>query len=193
METINYETGEVFTEVSIEPEEPEALREAKKYLGLIEAFNISAEGMEENLIKEKERNLASVTPEHYKNPEIVSSIISTDELLDDFNTIRKNLKSNIKATAIILEKFGEDIASSHAEDISGSLLMGYSELVKSANSSMKLLMDSYSNVAETQLKVKKLITQVKDLEDGEEGGDTYNTQNIFVGSTADLLKKLKNS
>ena len=173
-------------------EEDETLIEAKKYLGLMEAFDVKAGNMEENMKVEKEKILELVTPEQYLEPSIVETIIDTNDLMEDFSLIRVNLRKNIKSTATILEKFGDDLAVSNAEEVSGQILLGYSELIKSSNTSMKLLIDTYSTVAKTQTEIKKLISTNKDLDENNEnsGGTTNNIVN-FIGTPAELLERLR--
>lgn len=184
-------TGEIIEEI----EEPESLRNAKKYLGLMEVFNIDAGNMEQNLQEEKQKIVNDLTPDHYKEPIITESIIDADNLIEDFAMIRKNLQSNIKATATILEKFGQDLASSHAEDVSGQMMVGYSELIKSANTSMKLLIDSYERVAQIQISIKKLLSENKDLDikNGDAEASTVNNIVNFTGTPAELLASLKDN
>lgn len=187
-------TGEII-DIIEEIEEPEVLRNAKKYLGLMEAFEVDAGNMEINMQVEKTRIVEDLTPDHYKEDVIIESIIDADNLIEDFAMIRKNLQSNIKSTAIILEKFGHDLASSHAEDVSGQMLMGYSELIKSANTSMKLLIDSYERVAKIQVEVKKLLSENKDLdiENGDAEATTVNNVINFTGTPAELLASLSDN
>ena len=183
-------TGEILEEEKT----PEVLlRDAKKYLGLMEAFEIDSGNMEVNMQVEKTKMLEELTPEHYKEEAIVESIIDSQNLIEDFAMIRKNLQNSIKATTTILEKFGQDLAMSHAEDVSGQMMIGYSELIKSSNSSMKLLIDSYERVAKIQVEVKKLISQNKDLdiENGIIEATTVNNTINFTGTPAELLASLK--
>jgi hypothetical protein len=187
-------TGEILESSEIQKTGEESLREAKKFLGLMEAFEIEAGNMESNMIKEKEKIIKEVTPEQYSEPQIVNSIIETDDLMSDFSLIRINLRKNIKSTSTLLEKFGQDLAASHAEDVSGQMLLGYSELIKSANTSMKLLIDTYSTVAKTQNEIKKLINLNKNLDN--EIGDNIEDNSVtnivnFVGTPAEMLASLK--
>lgn len=172
--------------------EDQNLREAKKYLGLIEAFDVSADGMEENLTKHKEEILQELSIIDDKPDEITTSIIESEELLDDFLLVRQSLRDDINATRVLLQKLSDDMSASHSDDLSGAMVMAYAELKKGNVTAMKLLIDSYSSVAETQLKVKKLITEIKDLDDKENNENgTVNIQNNFIGTTADILAKLK--
>jgi predicted transcriptional regulator len=190
------ETGEVIEQEEIFEQELETdkhYREAQKFLGLIEAFDIEAEGMEKNLQEAKTEILEDLEVVDEVPEELNSSLIESDELLSDFILVRQSLRDDIKATRILLKKLSEDMSASHADDLSGSMVLAYAELKKGNVTSMKLLMDSYSSVAKTQLDVKKLITEMKSIEDKEESdkeGSTY-VQNNFIGTTADVLAKLK--
>jgi hypothetical protein len=192
----NPETGEIINEEEQHEQELEGnkhYREAQKFLGLIEAFDVEAKGMEKNLQETKTEILEDLEIIDEVPEELNSSLIESDELLSDFILVRQSLRDDIKATRILLQKLSEDMSSSHADDLSGSMVMAYAELKKGNVTSMKLLMDSYSSVAKTQLDVKKLITEMKSIEDKEESeeGSSVNIQNNFIGTTADVLAKLK--
>jgi hypothetical protein len=57
---------------------------------------------------------------------------------------------------------------------------------------MKLLIDTYSSVAETQVKIKKLISTNKELDSENSVPDETNVTNIlnFVGTREELLASL---
>jgi len=181
----------------------EMFRESKKFLSLCETFNIDADGMEENIIKMKEQQKELLTPEFIKNNEDkeldLIDVISTDNLKQDISLIRDNLRANVKAIGTILGKYGDDLIASHADDVSGSVLMGYSELVKSHTNSMKLLMDIHKTSAQTLVELKKLVSQAEVLDSqnnqGNQGDITNNTNNTinFIGTPQELLESLKNS
>jgi hypothetical protein len=168
-------------------------REAQKFLGLIEAFDVQAEGMEKNLQEAKTEILEDLEIVDGVPEELNSSLIESNELLSDFILVRQSLRDDIKATRILLSKLSEDMSSSHADDLSGSMIAAYAELKKSNIESMKLLMNSYSSVAKTQLDIKKLLSETRSLEQDSENisGTTTNIQNNFIGTTADVLEKLK--
>lgn len=173
--------------------EDDNLREAKTFLGLMEALDITSGNMESSLINEKEKIMEEITPDILEDVELNTSLIDSNELLSDFVMIREALRDDIKTTRTILNTLGIDIAASHADDLSGSLIMAFAELKKGNVASIKMLMDSYSSVGETQLKIKKLITEIKDIENGEVERKEGSTQNIinFVGTPAELLANLK--
>jgi len=168
--------------------------EAQKFIGLIEAFDTSTKGLEDNLVQQKESTLKDLEIVDDIPEELNMSLIESDELLNDFILVRGALRDDISSTRVLLKKLSEDMASTNGDDISSSLVASYAELKKGSVASMKLLMDSYSSVAETQLKIKKLVQEIKTIENKEsnEVGGTTNIQNNFtIGTTADILKSLK--
>lgn len=182
-------TGEI-----LEHSPEEIIRDSKKFMSLCEVFEIDAGNMEANIQEMKKAEVELLTPEYNKEGEIddLISVISTDNLKEDITLIRKNLRANVQAIGTILSKFGTDLIATHADDVSGSVLMGYSELVKSHTSSMKLLIDIHKTAAETLVAVKKLTSEAKDIDD-ENGDTTINNTVNFVGTPAELLSSLKNS
>jgi len=184
-------TGEILKET---PEE--MVRNSSKFMSLCEAFEIDAGNMEANIEKVKEEEVAVLVDQYQDNSTVDSllDVISTDNLKDDIKIIRDNLRNNVKAIGTILGKFGSDLIATHADDVSGSVLMGYSELVKSHTTSMKLLIDIHKTAAETLVQVKKIASEAKDIENEENGkiGTVNNTIN-FTGTPAELLESLKNN
>ncbi len=184
-------TGEI-----LEQSPEEMIRDSKKFMSLCEVFNVDSGNMEENINKMKEKEVELLSEEYSPDisPDSLLDVISTDNLKEDIHIIRENLRNNVKAIGTILGKFGTDLIATHADDVSGSVLMGYSELVKSHTTSMKLLIDIHKTAAETLVQVKKILSEAKDIEDKEEGkiGTINNTIN-FTGTPAELLESLKNS
>lgn len=172
----------------IESEELDEIRNARKFLNLAKAFEVSAQGLEENMTKRNKE----IAESYIDDEDVQESVIEIEALIDDFSLIRKTLKSNIVSISGILSKYSEDLLSSHAEDVSGSVLLGYSELIKASNSTMKLLIDTYDSVSKTQLNIKKLKIESKSIDDKQDkDSGTINIQNNFIGSTSDILKKIK--
>jgi len=169
----------------------EELNKAKKFLNIMNEFEISSGNMEKNINIVETEIIKDLKPIHYQEEAIIESIIDTKNLIEDFTLIRTNLKTNIETVTIMLTKLGNEISTSEAEDINPEILKGYSELIKSSNNSMKLLIDSYERVAKVQSEVKKFI---KNIEDENNEGSTINTtnttNNVFIGSSKDLLKSL---
>ncbi|MHB8098015.1 MAG: hypothetical protein ACYDD5_00285 [Sulfuricurvum sp.] len=174
-----------------EIEEIECLREAKKFMGLMEAFGVSADGMEENLVKNKNEIITKVTEERKLEGDVSKSIIVIEEMVDDFQIIRKVLRNTLEKIDLVIDKFGRDMAASSSEDISAAFVTSFAELVKSSNDTAKNLSNIYLVAAKTQVDVKRLLSEVKDMEDKE--GNTTNIQNNFIGTTADILAQLKRS
>jgi len=192
-ETHNPITGELIPEVinPLEASPDDILRDAQSYLGLMETFDIVQGGnMEKNILAEKEKINKSLEILD-EIPEVLNtSLINSDELLKDFIMVREALRDDITTTRVLLKKLGEDMASTHADDLSGTIVMAYAELKKGNVASMQMLMDSYGKVAKTQLDVKKLITEIKELEgEPQEEGSVTNIVN-FVGTPAEMLASL---
>jgi len=178
----------------------ETLVEAKKFLSLMEEFDVKqGSNMEENLRKNKQEIIEARTELQETNDnipiEVNVSIVEADELLEDFILVRETLREDIKTTRLVLSKLGEDFATMSADEMNGQVVTAYAEIKKSNVKSMELLMGSYSNVAETQLKVKKLVQELKTVENEnqqlENTGGTNIQNAVFVGSPDELLKSLK--
>jgi len=178
----------------------ETLVEAKKFLSLMEEFDVKqGSKMKENLRKNKQEIIEARTELQETNDnipiEVNVSIVEADELLEDFILVRETLREDIKTTRLVLSKLGEDFATMSADEMNGQVVTAYAEIKKSNVKSMELLMGSYSNVAETQLKVKKLVQELKTVENEnqqlENTGGTNIQNAVFVGSPDELLKSLK--
>ena len=176
----------------------ETLRDAKKFLSLMEEFDIKdGSNMEANLQKNKKEIIESRVKLQTQDETIklTSSIIESNELLEDFILVRETLREDIKNTRIVLSKLSEDLGSISAEDLNGQVVLAFSDMKKSNVKSMELLINSYEKVAQTQLSVKKLTQELKVQESREEqenGSDGAHIDNaIFVGDAAQLLESLK--
>lgn len=198
MDVINQETGEVIDVDSMVSGEkydmvdtPKPLNEAKKYLGLMEAFDVEAGNMEEELIKTKEENHSVIVQdrEDELSLSVDKSMIVEEDMIQDFSLVRKVLRNTLQKIDLIIDKFGKDMAISNSEDISAAFITSFSELVKSSNDTAKNLTDMYDKAAKTQLNVKKLLSEIKTLEDEEAGVVIENA--VFVGTPAEMLAQLK--
>jgi translation initiation factor 2 alpha subunit (eIF-2alpha) len=171
----------------------EMIRDSKKFMSLCEVFEVDAGNMEENIKKMKEQEIELLTPEFNKEikEDTLIEVIDTDSIKEDITLIRANLRANVKAIGTILGKFGEDLITTHADDVSGSVLMGYSELVKSHTTSMKLLIDIHKTAAETLVSVKKLLSEAEEIDIENNGDTTINNTINFTGTPAELLASLK--
>jgi len=175
----------------------DTLCEAKKYIGLMEAFEIEAGNMEEQLIENK-NELAELAEENrsvsIENTLTAdSSMIVEEDMVNDFSLVRRVLRNTLEKIDLIIDKFGKDMATSNSEDISAAFITSFSELVKSSNDTAKNLTDMYGKAAKTQLDVKKLLSEIKDMDEKEGNSEDSNVTNIvnFVGSPAELLASLK--
>jgi D-mannonate dehydratase len=182
--------------------EDETLRDAKKFLSLMEEFDVKeGSNMEANLQKNKKEIIESKIKinDEKELEELTISIIESNELLEDFILVRETLREDIKATRVVLSKLSEDLTNMCAEDMNGQVVLAFSDMKKSNVKSMELLINSYEKVAQTQLSVKKLTQELKteenkqrQLEASEDGGGTNIQNAIFVGSPSELLERLKN-
>lgn len=182
-------------------EADETLRDAKKFLSLMEEFDVKeGSNMESNLQQNKkdiiESRVELQTEEEVQN--LTISIVESNELLEDFILVRETLREDIKATRIVLGKLSEDLSSMSAEDMNGQVVLAFSDMKKSNVKSMELLINSYEKVAQTQLSVKKLTQELiteenrqQSLEHNEGGTNIQNA--VFVGTSSELLSHLKNS
>jgi len=172
--------------------EPEPLIKAKKYLTLMEEFDIvEGSNMEKNLTKHQEEIFEIKKETSIEVSEDLGvSIVKSEELLKDFILIRETLREDIKNTRVVLSKLSRDLGIMDAEDMNGQLVLAFSDIKKSNVLSMKLLMESYEKVAETQLKVKKLAQELE-IREGNDNSMINNA--IFVGSPSDLLASLQKS
>jgi len=188
----------VIDEILEDDIEDEPLREAKKFLTLMEEFDVKeGSNMEANLKKNKAEIIQSRVENSNNSEELNSSIVASDELLEDFILVRETLREDIKATRVVLSKLSEDLTVMSAEDMNGQVVLAFSDMKKSNVKSMELLINSYEKVAQTQLSVKKLSQELKteenkqnQLEASEEVGTTIQNA-VFVGSPAELLASLK--
>jgi len=149
----------------------DTLCEAKKYIGLMEAFEIEAGNMEEQLIENK-NELAELAEENrsvsIENTLTAdSSMIVEEDMVNDFSLVRRVLRNTLEKIDLIIDKFGKDMATSNSEDISAAFITSFSELVKSSNDTAKNLTDMYGKAAKTQLDVKKLLSEIKDMDEKE--------------------------
>jgi len=182
--------------------EDETLRDARKFLSLMEEFDVKeGSNMEANLQKNKKEIIESKIKinDEKELEELTISIIESNELLEDFILVRETLREDIKATRVVLSKLSEDLTNMCAEDMNGQVVLAFSDMKKSNVKSMELLINSYEKVAQTQLSVKKLTQELKteenkqrQLEASEDGGGTNIQNAIFVGSPSELLERLKN-
>ena len=187
------------TEQGTGTEIDETLRDAKKFLSLMEEFDVKeGSNMERNLQKNKkdiiESRVELQTDEDINK--LTTSIVESNELLEDFILVRETLREDIKATRVVLSKLSDDLTAMNAEDMNGQVVLAFSDMKKSNVKSMELLINSYEKVAQTQLSVKKLtqelITEENRQQSLERNGEGTNIQNaVFVGSPAELLESLK--
>ena len=165
------------------------LNKAKKYLNLMKEFDVESDSMEKNIEIIETEILEDLTPEQYKKNK--QSIINTKILIEDFDIIRKTLKDNIKSISTLITRLGNELTVTNSDDINPDMLKGYSDLIKSNNQSMKLLIENYEKIAKIQTEVKKFMSNEEEISNNKEPTKTINN-NVFVGSTKDLIDNLLN-
>ena len=166
----------------------------KKFDKLLETFDINEGNMGANIQKNKDETMKElellqgtvVIPD-----EIQESIVNTDELVQDHILVREALREDIAATRIVVSKLAEEIATADMDQLNGQVTEAFASIKKSNVLSMKLLIDSYTMVAETQNKIKKLASELKTIENQENSGGTTIENALFVGSPAELLENLR--
>ena len=177
----------------------------EKFDKLLEAFDINEGNMSANIqntknevmkelqelqeLQENTSNTSNITPVSSELTEITTSIVNTDELIKDHILVREALREDIASTRIVVSKLAEEIATSDMDQLNGQVTEAFASIKKSNVLSMKLLIDSYTMIAETQNKIKKLASELKTIDNNE--NNTTIENNIFVGSPSDLLDHLK--
>jgi len=192
--------GDVLEKIDEADAEPELVEEngeikpnIKKFEKLMEAFDIGEGNMSKNIEKMQNEILEDYKVIENTNVELDvntnTSIVQIADLIADHNLVREALREDINNTRIVLNRLSEQIATADIEDLNGAVTEAYSSIKASQVKSLKLLMDSYNLVSETQLKIKKLAEQLKQI-DKEENKQTNIEQAIFIGSPQELLEKL---
>jgi hypothetical protein len=172
----------------------------------MEAFDIGEGNMSENIdsfkkdtmqsLKELKTVKETITLDTEMVERIDTAIVSAvnmDEMVDDHVFVKEALKENISNTRVVLAKLSEEISTADMDQLNGQVTEAFASISKAHMQNMKLLLDSHSIMAKTQVDIKKLQNDLKTLndQDNSEGGTTNNTQINFVGTPADLLASLK--
>jgi len=188
--------GDVFEILDDADSQPEIIIEnevqtpnIKKFDKLMDAFEIGEGKMSENINKiQTEMFEEYKTIENKISIEENLSIVNIPDLVADHNLVRESLREDIKHTRIVLEALSKQISTSDIEDLSGSVTEAYSSIKSAQVKSLKLLMDSYNIISDTQLKIKKLTEKLKEINTEEK--NTTIEKAIFIGSPQDLLETL---
>lgn len=167
-----------------------------KFDKLLEAFDIGDGNMSNNIQKTRDdtmKELEALQENNIIPVDITTSIVNTDELILDHILVREALREDIAGGRIVAAKLAEEIATADMDQLNGQVTEAYASIKKANVMSMKLLIDSYTIVAETQNKIKKLASELKTLDNQDNSTGTNIEQAIFVGSPAELLQSLKNT
>ena len=187
------EESDAKPDIVIEDNKPKA--NIDKFNGLLEAFDIGSDGLAENIQAHKDdimNDLSTVNTSSIKLPEeVTTSLVNTENMIEDHEFVRQVLKEDISATRIVVAKLAEEISTQDMDELNGQVTEAYASIKKANMQSMKLLLDSYTTVAETQVKIKKIANEIKALDQGLDKGSVTNNTVNFIGTPAELLASIK--
>lgn len=167
---------------------------AKRFDSLSEAFGISSEDMVEDInsmIEETKREAVAYKKQGYElTEEIRASAFNIDQLTNHFGIMIETLTSSLQDGRAIQKKFTDEMLMVSIDDISPTVLMGYSEVMKAVTKQVETISKIYREVAETQMKLKGYLKNDK-MEEDAKGGGTTNIQNNYILSTQDLINRFK--
>lgn len=169
---------------------------AKKFDSLSDAFGVSSEEMVDdlnNMIQETKKEAIAYKQKGYElSEEVRASAFSIDQLTNHFGVMIETLTSSLQDGRAIQKKFTDEMLMVSIEDISPTVLMGYSEVMKAVTKQVETISKIYREVAETQVKLKGYLKEEKMVDDAESAkGGTTNIQNNYILSTQDLINKFK--
>jgi len=160
---------------------------AKKIDKIASQFDIAESSINDmdNYLKEKLPMEVTYETNPIELPtEIIESIIEISILKEDFNNIRTTLLSTVKNGRLILQSVADELLTSDSERQS-EMISSFAELTNAVNQSLKLLSSIYKDI----IFVQKEIINFNKI---EEPKTINNTQNNFILSTAEIIKKLQN-
>lgn len=164
-----------------------------KFDTLSDAFGVSSDAMTENIqegIDTVRKDAVSYKSAGYEITEdIKASAFNIDLLSNDFAKMREILLDSLADGRAVQKKFTDEMLMVSIDDISPTILEGFSSLMKAVANQVQLLSKIYKDVADTQVKLKQYMRQEQmneDLTGSKEG--TTNIQNNYILSTNDLIK-----
>jgi hypothetical protein len=167
----------------------------KKYEKIAEAFDVKVEDMSEDIeeiIEETKSDIVKHQAEKLPvSDEIKESAFNIDLLTEDFASMRETIKSSLENGRQVQQKYTDEIMINSVTEISPTVLMGFSELMKAVAKQVELLSRIYKDVAETQVKLKTYMKKEQMVEDTNGSGTTNIQQNNYIMSTQDLIDKFK--
>lgn len=109
----------------------------------------------------------------------LSSVIELNNVIDDYNILRTNILDNLNMMNNVIEGLKSTIEYG---DYSAETLSTFNSLISTSNQSMKILTESYKNIANILLNIYK----INQLEPKKEKEDNASK----IVNTADLIKRL---
>ena len=190
-----FEEADAEPEIIVEDGKPQV--NIKKFDKLMEAFDIGDGNMSKNIADAREETMKELQTLQESSvtitPEVTQSIVNTDELLQDHILVREALREDIASGRLVIQKLAEEISTTDMDQLNGQVTEAYASIKKANVMSIKLLIESYSLVSETQNKIKKLASELKSIDNKEKSEAGVNVENaIFVGSASDMIKSLSN-
>jgi len=165
---------------------------AAKFDTLSDAFGVSSDAMTSNIqegIDTVRKDAVEYKQAGYEITEdIKASAFNIDLLSNDFAKMRAILLDSLADGRAVQKKFTDEMLMVSIDDISPTILEGFSSLMKAVANQVQLLSKIYKDVAETQVKLKQYMRQEQMNDDinGSENGTT-NIQNNYILSTNDLI------
>ena len=166
-----------------------------KFDTLADAFGTSNEDMKENIeagIQEIRKDAVEYKAAGYEiTEEIKASAFNIDLLSNDFAKMRSILLDSLADGRAVQKKFTDEMLMVSIDDISPTVLEGFSSLMKAVANQVQLLSKIYKDVAETQVKLKQYMRQEQMDTEGGAGNDGTSqgigVQNNYIVTTNDLI------
>jgi len=117
-----------------------------------------------------------------------TKIISLNELMSDFRSIRSTLSDTVNTGKKIMNEIASAISDNGLEEIQPEMISAFSSLLGTVNTSMKLLITSYKEISTIILNLNKI--QSNQTAGSSSSGKVTNNLNIYSVNTAELIKDL---
>lgn len=112
----------------------------------------------------------------------IDDIVKLELLVKDYNQMRETVLSNVEITNQVIQSLTTDMFT--ADSVTPEMVSAYSSLIDTSNKSLKILTESYKNISNVLLNINKLKSK--------EPKETKENDNVFIISTSDMIKKIKN-
>lgn len=166
---------------------------SSKFNTLSDAFGISSEDMNDNIqagINEIRKEATEYKEAGYEiTADIKVSAFNIDLLSTDFGKMREVLLASLADGRAVQKKFTDEMLMVSIDEISPTILEGFSSLMKAVANQVQLLSKIYKDVADTQVKLKQYMRQEQmNIDIDESKGGTTNIQNNnYILSTTDMI------